>query len=87
VTEPTEEDPNVDPDWAFSEDQNIRCPDCDALLVGLNWKFNTLGLMEDMALVPCGHVLDGAVWELTFTGRDRRIGTVIRTPKFVRKTG
>lgn len=76
------------PDWAFSADQDLRCPECDALLAGLNWKLEGEGdeaKATAMILVPCSHVLDMAVWELKFSGRDRRLGTVIRTPRFERK--
>lgn len=76
------------PDWAFSPDQNLKCPECDAVLAGLDWvmtgdepEIKATG----MNLVPCGHVLDMAVWELKFSGRDRKFGTVIRTPRFVQK--
>ena len=78
-----------DPDWAFSYDQNIHCPTCDAHLSGLNWKLEGEGEARTttaMVLVPCAHELDTKVWELTFTGRDRKLGTVIRTPKFQQKT-
>ena len=85
MTEPTADEPDVTPDWAFSSDQDLRCPDCNALLAGLNWKHDTTGLVAQMDLVPCGHELSTDVWELTFSGRDRKFGTVIRTPKFIRK--
>jgi len=78
-------EPTAAPDWAFSPDQNLKCPDCEAAVAGLNWKHDTTGLVAAMDLVPCGHELSTDVWELKFSGRDRRIGTVIRTPTFVRK--
>jgi hypothetical protein len=78
------------PHWAFSPDHDIRCPDCGAKVSGLNWIMATVE-MEDkatgMSLVPCGHELPMDVWELSFSGRDRRLGTVIRTPKFQRLDG
>lgn len=40
-----------------------------------------------MILVPCGHELPTDVWELSFSGRDRALGTIIRTPKFQRLDG
>jgi hypothetical protein len=75
------------PNWAFSPDQGIKCPTCDATLSGLNWKLDTADKLTHMILVPCGHELSTEVWELSFSGRDRRLGTVIRTPKFQRKDG
>jgi hypothetical protein len=93
-------EPEEAPDWAFSPDTGITCPECDALLSGLNWKMSQPKIvnstpsevtaeatMTAMILVPCGHELPTDIWELTFSGRDRRLGTVIRTPKFQRKDG
>lgn len=82
-----EPEPDGAPNWAFSPDHDIRCPDCDAKLSGLNWVLTDEDELTGMALVPCGHQLSTSVWELSFSGRDRRLGTVIRTPKFQRKDG
>jgi hypothetical protein len=76
-----------EPDWRFNPDHGLKCPGCSRLVTGLNWRFNTLGLLEEMDLIPCGHELPTDTWELTFSGRDRRLGTVIRIPKFLRKDG
>jgi hypothetical protein len=94
------QDPNEAPDWAFGPDVGITCPlpDCGAALLGLNWKMGQPVIQKDtetlpepvvtaMKLIPCGHELPTDVWELTFSGRDRQMGTVIRTPKFQRKNG
>jgi hypothetical protein len=80
-------EPEQAPNWAFSPDHDIRCPECDAALSGLNWKLDEDDRLTHMVLVPCGHELPTSVWELSFSGRDRRLGTVIRTPKFQRKDG
>lgn len=78
--------PGEAPDWAFSYDQDLKCPECDVKLAGLNWgKSEDGGTSVSMNLIPCGHVLDMDVWELKYSGRDRVIGTVIRKPTFVRK--
>jgi hypothetical protein len=82
VSEPTEA-----PDWAFSPDQAISCPDCGVVLSGLNWRLDEDDHLTHMVLIPCSHELSTEVWELAFHGRDRRLGTVIRTPKFQRKDG
>lgn len=82
------EDPGDAPNWAFSPEVGIKCPECDTVLRGLNWVLTSKGSEMKptaMALVPCGHQLPMNQWELTFSGRDRRLGTVIRTPKFQRK--
>jgi hypothetical protein len=81
--------PEPDPNWSFSPDHDIRCPECDTHLHGLNWVLNddeteTVG----MSLVPCGHELPTVQWELKFSGRDtgeRRYGQTIRIPAFIRK--
>jgi hypothetical protein len=96
------QDPNEAPDWAFGPDVGITCPlpDCGAALLGLNWKLGEItpthstktemhaeATVTAMILIPCGHELPTDVWELSFSGRDRLMGTVIRTPKFQRKDG
>lgn len=73
------------PHWAFSPDHGITCPECEAVLTGLNWVLGDDDQLTAMSLVPCGHQLPTKTWELSFSGRDRRYGTVIRTPKFQRK--
>jgi hypothetical protein len=83
VTTPEESSPN----WAFSPDHEIKCPECGATLAGLNWVLTDEDVLTAMALVPCGHQLPTDLWELSFSGRDRKLGTVIRTPKFQRKDG
>ena len=83
-------EPEEAPDWAFSPDTGLTCPDCGALLSGLNWKIegkDEQAKATAMILVPCGHQLATDVWELAFSGRDRKLGTVIRTPKFQRLDG
>lgn len=95
-------EPEEAPDWAFSPDTGIVCPldDCKTLLSGLNWKLgqpevtkvtasevSAEAKVTAMVLVPCGHELPTDSWELTFSGRDRALGTVIRTPKFQRING
>lgn len=80
-------DPEAAPNWAFSPDHDIRCPECDAKVSGLNWTLTDEDKLTGMVLVPCAHELSTDIWELTFTGRDRLLGTVIRTPKFQRKEG
>lgn len=78
------QEPEVDPHWSFSPDHDLKCPDCDAKVSGLNWVSDgthTTG----MSLIPCGHELPTSRWELKFSGRDRVMGTIIRTPKFVQK--
>jgi hypothetical protein len=81
------QDPNQAPNWAFSPDHEIKCPECGATLAGLNWVLDDADTLTGMALVPCGHQLPTSVWELSFQGRDRKYGTVIRTPRFQRKDG
>jgi Zn ribbon nucleic-acid-binding protein len=82
-------EPEDSPDWSFSPEHDVRCPECNSSLSGLNWLLNTCGLVDCMELVPCGHELSAQEWELSFTGRDRggtrRFGNIIRTPKFKRK--
>jgi hypothetical protein len=84
----TPEEHETDPDWAFSHDQNITCPECSVRLSGLNWIMNEgKTTTVAMALVPCGHQLSNSEWELKYSGRDRVLSTVIRKPTFVRKNG
>lgn len=76
------------PDWAFSFDQNVRCPleECGTHLSGLNYELNEAKTTSvAMLLVPCGHRLAMDRWELKFTGRDRVLSTIIRHPTFVEK--
>ncbi len=87
------------PDWSFSSAQDLHCPLCDELLSGLNWTVAQDGeylLAEEvtvqpaphvsaMVLIPCGHELPVPPWELKFSGRNRVIGTVTKTPSFVKK--
>lgn len=101
MTEPAEDQPNTAPDWAFSADQELTCPECSTLLAGLNWVMSepvteeiaegvtqTSGMVvTGMKLVPCDHVLDADTWELQYTGRDRLSGAIIRHPRFTRKKG
>lgn len=96
------QDPQEAPDWAFGPDVGITCPldGCGEHLFGLNWKLGqpeitTVTASEvtaetkaiAMILVPCGHELPTDIWELSFSGRDRALGTIIRTPKFQRLDG
>lgn len=84
------QDPGEAPDWAFGPDTGLTCPECDTHLFGLNWVLTGEGdqaKATGMKLVPCGHELPTDVWELSFSGRDRKLGTVIRTPKFQRVDG
>lgn len=84
------DDPSAAPNWSFSPDHDVRCPECDAHLTGLNWvvdqeKQQTTG----MSLVPCGHELPTSLYELSFSGRsggERRYGQIIRTPFFKKVT-
>lgn len=85
---PEPDTPAEDPDWAFGMDQDIHCPDCDALLEGLDWVMG--GDAEavratGMDLRPCHHVLSTTEWELRFSGSDRKLGHRIKTPRFERK--
>lgn len=75
----------VRPDWSFSPEHDVRCPRCRKPLNGLYWVFDQKDKLTGMMLDPCGHCLFTDQWELSFSGRDRKFGTVIRTPKFVRK--
>jgi len=92
-------DPADEPDWKFSHDQDMRCPQCNVLLSGLDWiisepETETLApgvtmtpgpQVTAMRLIPCGHVLFTSEWELKYTGRNRVIGTVTKNPSFERK--
>jgi hypothetical protein len=81
------QEPADAPNWAFSPDHDVRCPECDAHLSGLNWITDGT-YATGMSLVPCGHELSTQQWELVFSGRaggERRYGNIIRTPSFVRK--
>lgn len=75
-----------DNNWSFGEEAAPECPVCATLLSGLNW-IETDGAATGMALVPCGHELDTAVWELSFKGRKRLMGTSLRLPYFKQKNG
>jgi len=81
--------PESAPNWSFSPDHDVRCPECDTRLQGLNWTLNDEKTEAvGMSLVPCGHELPTVTWELTFSGRDRgerRYGQTIRVPSFMRK--
>lgn len=79
-------EPETAPDWAFSPEHDIKCPECDTKTSGLNWKLKD-EVVTSMVLVPCGHELPISTWELAYSGRDRQLGTIIRTPKFVRIDG
>lgn len=84
------EDPSTAPNWSFSPDHDVRCPECDTHLSGLNWIIDTEAqLTTGMKLVPCGHELPTSLWGLDFNGRrtggERRYGTTVRKAAFVRK--
>lgn len=81
------EDPSDHPNWSFSPDHDVRCPECDARLSGLNWVTDGVHA-TGMSLVPCGHELPTSLYELSFSGRaggERRYGQIIRVPAFVKK--
>ncbi len=88
MSEPTEDQTTAAPDWAFSSEQDLRCPTCNAVLAGLNWVMTEEAgnvRATGMALVPCDHVLDTDTWELQYTGRERLSGAIIRTPRFTQR--
>lgn len=100
MTQPPEDHQTEAPDWAFSPDSGLKCPECDKTVTGLDWimsepePFQVEGAeiipqpeITGMDLRPCGHVLDSGTWELKFSGRSRQFGTIIRTPKFDRIDG
>lgn len=83
-----DESPSDAPDWAFSPDHELKCPECASVCTGLNWVMTGEGdqtKATGMLLLPCRDELSMSDWELAFSGRDRKLGTVIRTPRFQRK--
>lgn len=96
MTTPAEDPFDTDnaPNWSFSPDHDVRCPECNTHLRGLNWVLDGEGDAAHtvgMRLIPCGHELPTDQWELNFAGRpsggERRYGQNIKKPGFVRKTG
>lgn len=59
------------PNWNFGESQGVTCPECQAVVVSLDWVLGEVDgaqMTTGARVFPCSHVIPTPPWQFGPTG-------------------